>query len=151
MTLQEKLQDDLKDAMRSGDTTRRSVIRYLRAQIHNQEIASQGPLDDQDIAVLLSKQAQQRRDSMEAFQKGNRTDLVEKEQAELDIILGYLPQQMSDEEIGDLVRQAIQQVAAVGPRDMGKVMGALMPQLRGTADGKRVSALVSQLLQDQDA
>ena len=151
MTLQEKLQDDLKDAMRSGDTTRRSVIRYLRAQIHNQKIASQGPLDDQDIAVLLSKQAQQRRDSMEAFQKGNRTDLVEKEQAELDIILGYLPQQMSDEEIGDLVRQAIQQVAAVGPRDMGKVMGALMPQLRGTADGKRVSALVSQLLQDQDA
>ena len=151
MTLQEKLQDDLKDAMRSGDTTRRSVIRYLRAQIHNQEIASKGPLDDQDIAVLLSKQAQQRRDSMDAFQKGNRTDLVEKEQAELDIILGYLPQQMSEDEIGDLVRQAIQQVAAVGPRDMGKVMGALMPKLRGTADGKRVSALVSQLLQDQDA
>ena len=149
MSLQDKLQDDLKTAMRSGDDLRKSVIRYLRAQIHNEEIAIKDALDDEAMAVLLSKQAQQRRDSIEAFSKGGRQDLADKEEAELAIILGYLPEQMSEDEITDLAHQAIDQVGAQGPSEMGKVMGALMPQVRGKADGKKVSAVVSALLNQQ--
>ena len=146
MTLQNKLQDDLKTAMRSGDDLRKSVIRYLRAQIHNEEIATKDGLDDEAIAVLLSKQAQQRRESIEAFGKGGRQDLADKEEAELAIILGYMPEQMSEDEITDLARQTIDQVGAQGPNERGKVMGALMPQVRGKANGKTVSAVVSALL-----
>ena len=151
MTLQQRLKDELADAMRSGDTTRRSVIRYVRSQIQDQEIANKSPLGDEEVAVVLGRQAQQRRDSIDAFQKGNRPDLVEKEEAELAIILEYLPQQLSDEEIDGLARTAIEQVAAGGPRDMGKVMGALMPHVRGKAEGKRVSAVVSRLLKERES
>ena len=110
MTLQDKLQEDLKDAMRGGDSTRRSLIRYLRAKIHDEEISRQATLDDESIIDLLSKQAQQRRDSIEAFRKGDRHDLVENEEAELALVLEYLPEQMSEEEIGALVQKALEEV-----------------------------------------
>ena len=146
MSLQEKLQDDLKDAMRKGDATRRSTIRLLRSEIGNQEIARQADLEDDDVIDLLGKQAQQRRDSIEAFKQGDRQDLVDKEEAELAIILQYLPQQMSRDEITTLAQQAVEEIGAAGPQDMGKVMGRLMPQVRGKAQGKDVSAVVSELL-----
>ena len=146
MTLQHQLQADLKTAMRSGDHIRKSVIRYLRAQIHNEEIAAKTTLDDQSMSILLGKQAQQRRDSIEAFSKGGRDDLADKEKAELAIILEYLPEQIPEEQIIDLVRKVIVEVGAQGPKDMGKVMGPIMQKVRGKADGKKVSSIVSSLL-----
>ena len=132
--------------MRSGDTLRRSTIRYLRSQVHNEEIARREALEDEDMVDLLGRQAAQRRESIDAFKKGDRQDLVEKEEAELAIVLEYLPAQMSDEEITVLVRSVIQDVGAEGPRDMGKVMGRVIPQVKGKADNRKVSQLVSELL-----
>ena len=117
MSLQERFQDDLKDAMRSGDRQRRSVLRYLRSEIHNEEIARQGALDEEAVIGVLSRQAQRHRDSIEAFQQGNRQDLVEKEEAELAVILSYLPEQMSREAIAEAARKAIAEVGASGPQE----------------------------------
>ena len=144
--LQERLEEDLKAAMRSGDTLRRSTIRYLRSQVQNEEIARREALEDEDLVDLLGRQAAQRRESIDAFKKGDRQDLVEKEEAELAIVLEYLPAQMSDEEITVLVRSVIQDVGAEGPRDMGKVMGRVIPEVKGKADNRKVSQLVSELL-----
>ena len=146
MTLKERLDSDLKTAMRSGDTLRRSVIRLLRSELHNQEIASQSELDDQGVVRVLSRQAQQRRDSIEAYRSGNRQDLVDRETDELRVILEYLPAQMTRDEIEGLVRRVIADTGAEGPRDMGKVMGALMPQVAGKAEGREVSSIVRGLL-----
>ena len=149
MALRERLNDDLKTAMRAGDAPRRSVLRYLLSAIHNQEIEKKGELDDEAITALLGRQAQQRRDSIEAFSKGGRDDLVAKEEAELALIVAYLPQQLTDDEVRELAVRAIADTGAEGPRDMGRVMGALMPQVRGRADGKTVSTAVSELLRQQ--
>ncbi|HAL48943.1 MAG: GatB/YqeY domain-containing protein [SAR202 cluster bacterium] len=146
MTMKERLESDLKTAMRNKDVLRRGVIRYLRSEIHNQEIAKQTDLDDEAVLGVMSRQAQQRRDSIEAFKDADRTDLVEKEQSELEIILEYLPQQLSTEEITALVQQAVQDAGAIGPGDMGKVMGQLMPKVRGKAEGRQVSAIVNETL-----
>ena len=107
MPIQARLQEDLKQAMRSKDALRRSVLRYLRSEIHNEEIAKQTELDDEGIISVLTRQAQQRRDSIEAYEAANRQELVEKEKGELAIIFEYLPQQMSREEITDVVRQEL--------------------------------------------
>ena len=136
--------------MRKGDVLRRSVIRLLRSEIHNEEIAKLARLEDDGIIGVLSRQAQQRRESIEAFEQGNRQDLVEKEKAELGIILEYLPQQMSREEISVLVRQAIQETGATGQSDMGKVMGRVMPQVKGRAEGREINAIASDLLKGLD-
>ena len=136
--------------MRKGDVLRRSVIRLLRSEIHNEEIAKRARLEDDGIIGVLSRQAQQRRESIEAFEQGNRQDLVEKEKAELGIILEYLPQQMSREEISVLVRQAIQETGATGQSDMGKVMGRVMPQVKGRAEGREINAIASDLLKGLD-
>ena len=146
MTLKERLESDLKTAMRSGDTLRRSVIRLLRSELHNQEIASQSELDDEGVVRVLSRQAQQRRDSIEAYRSGNRQDLVDRETDELRVILEYLPAQMTRDEIEGLVRQVIADTGAESARDMGKVMGALMPQVAGKAEGREVSSIVRDLL-----
>ncbi len=146
MPIQAQLQQDLRQAMRDKDAMRRSVLRYLRSEIHNVEIAQQKELDDEGVLAVLSRQAQQRRDSIEAYQGANRQDLVEREQGELAIIMEYLPQQLTRAEIDDLVEQAISDTGASGPQDMGRVMGKLMPQVRGRAEGREVSAAVSAAL-----
>ena len=146
MTLQERLQDDLKQAMRDRDETRKSVIRFARAAIRDREIEKRADLDDEGVLDVLSRQAQQRRDSIEAFEGAGRADLVDKEAAELAIIQEYLPQQMTAEEITDLAKAAISETGASGPGDMGKVMGRLMPQCKGRAQGKQVSSIVQELL-----
>ena len=146
MTMKTRLDDDLKQAMRARDTVRRDVIRYLRSEIRNQEIRVQADLDDDGVVQVLSRQAQQRRDSIEAFQEADRTDLVEKEQAELAIIMEYLPQQMTSDEIASLVQQVVAEVGAAGPGDMGKVMSQIMPKVRGRAEGREVSSIVMETL-----
>ena len=149
MSLTEQLKDDLKNAMRAGDVGRRAVLRYLLSEIHNQEIARQRELKDEDLFDLLSKQAQQRRDSIEAFTNGKREDLVAKEEVELEIIIAYLPKQLSDDEIDELVLAAISESGASGTQDIGKVMSLLMPRVKGIAQGSVVSAMVSEKLRSQ--
>ncbi len=146
MSIQSRMQEDVKQAMRARDVLRRSVLRYLRSEIHNAEIAQQKELDDEGVLAVLSRQAQQRRDSIEAYEGANRQDLVEREKGELSIILEYLPQQLTRAEIDSLVEQAIADTGASGPADMGKVMGKLMPQVRGRAEGRDVSAAASAAL-----
>ena len=144
--LRQKLLDDLKQAMRSGDKVRRSVIRLVIAAIKNAEIARQTDLDDTDILGIIAKEVRQRRESIEAFKLGNRQDLVAQEEAELTILNEYLPQQMTREEIIVAARQVIEGIGAQGPGDKGKVMPQLIAQLKGRADGREINAVVTELL-----
>ena len=149
MALKETLTTDLRNAMRQRDTVKRDTIRLVLSAIGYEEKAQRtDTLEDDAVMQVLSKQAQQRRESIEAYQKGNRPDLVAKEEAELVIVSEYLPQPLTADEIQVIVQSAIAEVNATGPQDMGKVMGKIMPQVRARADGKQVSALVSQTLRD---
>ncbi|MCY4579487.1 MAG: GatB/YqeY domain-containing protein [Chloroflexi bacterium] len=149
MALKETLSNDMKDAMRQRDTLKRDTIRLLLSAIGYEEKAKRtDSLPDDAVLQVLSKQAQQRRDSIEAYQKGDRPDLVAKEEAELVIVTQYLPKPLSADEIEEIVKVAISEVSPTGPQDMGKVMGKVMPQVRGRADGKQVSALVNQTLRN---
>jgi len=144
--LKQKLMDDLKQAMRSGDRVRRSVIRLLMAAIKNAEIARQASLDDGDILGVIAKGIRQRRESIEAFTQGGRGDLVAQEEAELAILNEYLPRQMTREEIVVAAQQVIDQVGAKGLGDKGKVMPELIAQLKGRADGREINTVVTELL-----
>ncbi|HEX2988678.1 MAG TPA: GatB/YqeY domain-containing protein [Chloroflexota bacterium] len=146
MGLSEQLMEDLKDAMRKHDEIRVSTIRFARAAITNEQIEKRRPLEESEIVGVLAKQVKQRRESIEEFQKGNRPDLVAKEQAEMEILLSYLPKQMTREEIEDAARATIQEVGATSANDFGKVMSRLAPQLRGRADGKVIGEVVRGLL-----
>lgn len=146
-SLRERLRDDLKDAMRARDATRRGTIRLVEAAIKNAEIEKRGgELSEQDIQAILQRQVKQRQDSIEQYEQAGRSDLADVERAEIAVIEAYLPQQMSRSEIEAAARDVIQQTGASGPSDRGKVMGQLMPQLRGQADGATVNAVVSDLL-----
>ena len=144
--LNQKLTDDLKQAMRSGDTVKRSVLRLLMSSIRNAEIAKRAVLSDSDILGIISKDVKQHHESIEAFKQANRQDLVDKETAELAILQDYLPEQMSRDEIVAAARQVISEVGAAGPRDKGKVMQQLMPKLKGRANGQEINAVVTELL-----
>lgn len=144
--MQEKLMTDLREAMKSGDKIRLEVLRMARASIKNAEIAQQKSLDDPDILGIIAKEGKQRRESIAEFKKGNRQDLVDKEEAELAILLKYLPEQISREEIVATARRVIEEVEARGPGDKGKVMQKLMPQLKGKAEGREINEVVTELL-----
>tara|TARA_B100001013_G_scaffold267349_2_gene169044 strand:+ start:431 stop:880 length:450 start_codon:yes stop_codon:yes gene_type:complete len=146
MTLQERLLDDMKDAMRQRQPERLSVIRMIRAKIHNEEISKGSELDDETVTEVITRMAKQHRESIEQFRNGNRPDLVEKEETELATVMEYMPAQMSSEDISNLVAQVIKEVSATGPSDKGKVMGKLMPQVRGKADGNQVNTVVTTML-----
>ena len=144
--LKEKLNDDLRQAMKAGDTLKRSIIRLVLSAIQNAEIATQAALEDTDILGIIAKEAKRHEESIEAFKQGDRQDLVAKEEAELSVLQGYLPQQMSHDEIVEVARQVIEEVAAHGPGDKGKVMPKLIVQLKGRADGREINAVVTELL-----
>jgi uncharacterized protein YqeY len=118
-----------------------------RAAIINEQIEKRRPLEEAEVLSVLVRQVKQRRESIEEFGKGNRPDLVAKEQAEMEVLLGYMPQQMTREEIEQRARTTVQQVGATGPNDFGKVMSKLAPELKGRADGKLISEVVRGLLQ----
>lgn len=146
-SLRERLRDDLKAAMRARDAIRRDTIRLVEAAIKNAEIEKRGAeLSDQDVQAILQRQVKQRQDSIEQYEQANRSDLADAERAEIAVIEVYLPQQMSREEIEAAARAAIDQLGATGPGDRGKVMGRLMSELRGKADGAMVNAVVGDLL-----
>ena len=146
MTLVANIKSDLTQAMKQGDNVRRSTLRLLLASIKNAEIDKHKELDDSEVLALLGKEAKKRRESIEYFEKGERMDLVAQEKAELEIINGYLPEQMGREEIETAARKVIEQIDAGGPGDKGKVMSQLMPQLKGKADGKEINDIVTELL-----
>jgi len=147
MTLLDTINQDLKIAMKSGDKVGKRTLRDLKtAVIRVQKDRDNRPLNDDEILAVLQKQAKQRRDSIEAYQQAGRDDLVAEERAELALIERYLPQLMNEDEIRSVVAVVIGELGAAGPRDMGKVMGKLMPQLRGKADGRLVNQVVRSLL-----
>jgi uncharacterized protein YqeY len=146
MTLKEKLQEDLKTALKNKEALRLSVIRLAKSAITNLEINRKHELDDSEVIEVMSKEAKQRRDSIPEYEKANRTDIVEKLIAEIKILEEYLPAQLSEEELRRLVEEAIRATGATGRKDMGKVMGALMPKTKGKTDGKVVNRIVTSLL-----
>lgn len=146
MSLEADLATQLQDAVRAGDTVRRDTIRQLRAALHNEAIASGGTLNDQAASAVVRRLVNQHKDSIAEFTKAGRSDLVDKEQAELDILQTYLPAEMDREEMASAVRAAIAATGASGRADAGKVMKELSAQLRGRADMRQVNALVLELL-----
>ena len=147
MEFLERLNRDLREAIRNRDATRRETLRLILNALRYEDLSKGKPLEDSDVLAVLQRQAKQRRESIEQFRQGNRQDLVDKEEAELAVLLQYLPEQMGRDELTTLAREVIAEVGAVGVRDKGKVMGRLMPQLRGKADGSLVNAIVTELLE----
>ena len=148
MALRERLVSDMHNAMRAGDRDRVSVIRLLRSSIGYEEKGRQKDLDDSEVIDVIAREVRQRRESIEMYRKGNRQDLVDKEQTELTILQEYLPAQLTLEELTALARVVIEEVGVTGPKDKGKVMGRLMPQVRGKAEGTMVNEVVTALLDE---
>jgi len=146
ITLKDKIQETLKGALKRQQGVEVSTLRLLLSEIKYAEIAQQKPADDNKVLDVIAKEIRRRRESIEAFKKGNRSDLVAQEEAELAVLLSYLPEQMSRAEVMAAARRVVDAVGAKGPSDKGKVMAQLMPQLKGKADGKEVSEIVSELL-----
>lgn len=146
MALKDRLDQDLKAAMREKDPLRLGTIRMLKSAIKYREIELMKPLDDAGIEAVVASEIKRRRDSVEQYRAGKREDLASKEEAEIGVLQGYLPQQLSAEEVAAKVDAAIAQSGAKGPKDMGAVMKLLMPEVQGRADGKVVSELVKQKL-----
>jgi len=142
MTLKERLQKELVEAMRARDTLKVDVIRLLRNSIRQKEIELKKELSDDDVIKILSNAAKQRRESIKAYEAGKREDLVEREKRELDIIESYLPEKFSQEELIKIVEDVIKEVGASSLRDLGKVMPKVMAKVKGRADGSEVQAIV---------
>lgn len=144
--MQQKLQDDLKHALKSGDKIRLAVLRMALTGVKNAEIEQRNSLSEGEVLAVIAKEAKRRKESIEAFEKGNRQDLVAQEKAELAILQEYLPQQMSRDEITVEARKVITETGANSQKDKGKVMSKLVNQLKGKADGQQISEVVSELL-----
>ena len=136
----------MKTAMRDGDTHRRDTLRMVIAAAQNAAKKKREPLSDEETLAVITREVKQRRESIEAFRGAGRDDLADKEQAEIDVLSPYLPEQMGEDEVRALVVEVIEATGASSPRDMGQVMGQLMPRVKGRADGKVVSSLVNQEL-----
>lgn len=146
MSLRERLSEELKRAMKARDEVALSAVRLVRSSIKNREIEVRRELDEQEIVEVISSLAKQRRESIRLFGEAGRTDLVEKEEKELALLLDFLPQQLTRDELETLVARVIAESGAQGLRDMGKVMKSLMPHVTGRADGSLVSAIVKERL-----
>jgi len=144
--LRKKLGDDLKQAMKAGDTVRRSVIRMVMSSINNAEIAKQAALEEGDVLGVIAMDIKQHHESIDSFKQGKRPDLVAREEDELAILQSYLPQQLTRDEIIHEVRQVVAAVGAQGPGDKGRGMQQLMPRMKGRADGKVINEIVTELL-----
>ena len=142
MALKDQLDADLKSAMRDKDQVKLSVVRMLKSAIKYREIELMKPLDDAGVLQVLSSEIKRHRDSVEQYRAGNRPDLVEKEEAEIAVLLTWLPAQLTEAEIKARVDEVAARLNAAGPKDMGAVMKALLPEVQGKADGKLVSELV---------
>lgn len=146
MSLRARLSEEMKTAMKAKDTLRLSSIRLILSAVRNREIDLKKELDDQEIVEVIASLVKQRKESIKVYSDAGRTDLAEKEERELSCLLEFLPPQLTEDEIGELVLQAIVETGAQGARDMGKVMKALMSKVAGRADGRLVSEIVRQKL-----
>jgi uncharacterized protein YqeY len=152
MSLRQRLDSDIKDALKAGEKARVGCLRMLKSKILEKEVALRAKrgvnyrLTDDEAIEVIAGYAKQRRDSIEGFKQGGRDDLVAREQAELEIVDTYLPARLSDDEIRRIAQEAIAEVGATSPREMGAVMKIVMPKLKGAADGKQVSEIVRALL-----
>lgn len=146
MSLKEKLQEDLKSSMKNKDTIRKSVVTLIRAAIKQHEVDNRVELADDAIIDIISKQLKQRKDSLAEFEKANRDDLVEETKSEIQVLEGYLPQQLSEEELEKIVIETIAEVGATSIKDMGKIMATIKPKTAGRADGRKINELVKKNL-----
>jgi hypothetical protein len=146
MSLQETIDADTKEALKSGAKERLSTLRMLNAALKNRQIERRRPLTEEEVVETVRSLVKQRRDSVEQFAKGGRQDLVDKETAEIAVLEAYLPRQLSPEELDAMVKDAVARTGASGAKDMGKVMKALTPVVGGRADGKLLSELVKKTL-----
>jgi uncharacterized protein YqeY len=142
MSLRDQINDDLKAAMRSGETVRRDTIRLLTAALKQREVDERKTLTDGDVLAVIEKMIKQRRDSISQFEQGGRQDLADKEKQELTLLQTYMPQAMGEDELAAAIAAAVSESGAAGPADMGKVMAVLKPKLAGRADMGKVSAAV---------
>jgi len=142
MALKDQLDADLKSAMRDKDTVKLSVVRMLKSAVKYREIELMKPLDDGGVLQVIASEIKRHKDSVEQYRAGNRQDLVAKEEAEIAVLVAWLPVQLSEAEVRAKVEAAVAAVGAKGPKDMGAVMKALLPEIQGRADGKLVSELV---------
>lgn len=147
MTLKERLLSDMRTAMKQKDTVRKTVLSMARAAILQLEKDKRTELDDQGVMEVIAKEIKSRKEALEMFKQGGRQDLVEKNEKEIEILGEYLPPQLSESEIREIIKEAIEKVGAAGMKDMGKVMGAVMPQVKGRAEGGTVNSLVKEMLQ----
>jgi uncharacterized protein YqeY len=148
MSTQDQLTDDLKTAMKAGDSVTKDTIRMIKAALQNAKLAAAGAdLDDATVNQVLAKMAKEYRDSITTYGEAGRADLVANEEVELAVLMRYLPEQMGPDEVRTIVEAVVAEVGATGPGDKGKVMGKLMPQVKGKADGSVVNAIVTEILQ----
>ena len=147
MSLKERLLQDMKDAMKAKDTVRKNTVQLVRSGVLQIEKDKKIELDDEGVLDVIAKELKKRRDSLPEFEKSGRTDLIENLNKEREVLLGYLPEQLTEEEIQVIVDETIKEVQAESMKDMGKVMAAVTPKVKGRADNKIVSNYVKKLLQ----
>lgn len=146
MTLKDRLMEDMKVSMRNKETLKKSVITMVRASVKQKEVDDRVELTDDDVIELIAKQLKQRKDALVEFEKAEREDLITQTNAEIEILASYLPQQLTDEELEAVVRDAITEVNAQSIKDMGKIMGKVMAVAKGKVDGKRINEMVKKVL-----
>jgi len=146
MGLKSEIQDSMKAAMKSGDRVSLSSLRLLWSALHNEEIKERRELSPEEIIKIVSTLCKQGQEAIEYFRKGERSDLLEKEEADLEVLRRFLPQALSEEELRALIRSSIEEVGAKGVQDLGKVMKSIMPKVTGRTEGKRVNELAREIL-----
>ena len=146
MSLKEQLGEDLKSAMKEKDTIRKNVVQLIRAGVKQIEVDKRVALDDEGVMDVIAKQLKQRRDSLPEYEKSGREDLIAQLKREMEILIGYLPKQLSREELEEIVKEAVLATGAKTIKDIGKVMSYVMPKTKGVADGKEINAIVRSML-----
>lgn len=146
MTLKERLMEDMKVSMRNKETLKKSIITMIRASVKQKEVDDRVDLTDDDVIELIAKQLKQQKDALVEFEKAEREDLIAQTKAEIEILTSYLPQQLTDEELEVVVRDAVAEVNAQSVKDMGKIMGKVMAVAKGKVDGRRINEMVKKIL-----
>ena len=147
--MRDKIINDIKEAMKSQDKEKLAVLRMVKGAMQLEEINKKQELNDEDVIAVISKQIKTRKESIVEFEKGNRSDLIEKTQAEMKILEEYMPEQLSEEEVNKIIEEAIEQVNPQAPSDMGKIMGIVTPKLKGRADMSSVSKIVKEKISNR--
>lgn len=146
MSLKDKLMDEFKSSMRSKDTIRKNTVTMVRAAIKQREVDERIELGDEEVLEIISKQLKEKKMAIEEFRKGNRQDLVDLTDAEMSILLEYLPKQLTEEEVEQIVREAIDEIGATSLKEIGMIMKTVMPKVKGRADGNMINQAVRKIL-----